>query len=146
MGDRLEDTSCNDLPPRPVLAPHKPELQEDIDPYEDPAALDHLPNSLCRFIASGISQGIAGLKQQEDKGQSSRVHESARQTQSHRRALPHEEQKPASPSLASEGSIMGEEAQCEIELSEDEDTPPPDPPAFSELFTFSLFKPLLHKA
>lgn len=40
---------------------------------------------------------------------------------------------------------MGE-VQRDLDLSDDEDTPVPDPPAFTGLFPPNLFKSLLHKA
>lgn len=55
--------------------------------------------------------------------------------------------RPVSPSLASEGSIVGETTQRDLDLLDDEDTPAPDlPPTFSGLFLSNLFKSLLRKA
>lgn len=51
----------------------------------------------------------------------------------------------SSPSLDSQESLWGDKGHRDPDLSEDEDMVP-DPPAFTELFLPSLFKPLLHRA
>lgn len=48
-----------------------------------------------------------------------------------------------SPSSVSEGSMAGDQVQREVDISDDEYQPTPDPPAFSGLFPPDLFKSLL---
>lgn len=104
----LETICCQDL-----SWPYGSWMQGASDPYEDQAALDNLPESLRKIIATAITQGIAsGLRQHKGPAHASRgARESTRPHHPSQRAHSRDEQRPISPSLASEASIVGEDVQ-----------------------------------
>ncbi|XP_013910088.1 PREDICTED: uncharacterized protein LOC106539742 [Thamnophis sirtalis] len=91
----------------------------------------------CPGIATGLAQR-ATSSQTEIRPRSDVRHPSSTRRQ--------ENPRPPSPSVMSEGSILGEEVHQDMGFSEDEDIVPPDLPAFPGLFSPPMFKTLLHKA
>ncbi|XP_013918631.1 PREDICTED: putative uncharacterized protein MYH16, partial [Thamnophis sirtalis] len=110
------------------------------------------PPNFKKLIASTISHSIASsMKQQHSKdpvlkkAQPPSTLQGAGKKASDPVLPPEERDAPGSPSLASGGSVSGEEPMRGLVMSDEEDTGKQDIPSFAGLFQPSLFKQLLTK-
>lgn len=129
------------MAPQAIFTP----IAAGLRPLDDP--ISEIPDNLRAIIHWAISHGIASGLQQRHPNDLADCEILAAQCQNQLNMEFHTSwpNRPESPSLRSELSIMGEEGQRELDILEDEGLTP-DIPAFTGLFPPALFRSLLFKA